>query len=109
MAGKRNDEVASEIGISLGTLWNWKCQPKFKDELRRLQEVCFQDCVNALRGASLEAALTLVEVMRDPDNSPKDRLAAAKAILAQVKLDPSNEAALDPTTQIVRILEDMNK
>ena len=109
VAGKRNLEVAKEVGVALGTLMNWRCQPAFKGELKRLQEICYQDCIDALRGASLEAAFTLTEIMRNTNNAPRDRLTAAKAILGQIKFAPSKDAAIDPTSQIVRILEDMNK
>jgi len=109
VAGNRNYEVAEEVGVALGTLMNWRCQPAFKAELKRLQEICYQDSIDALRGASLEAAFTLTEIMRDTDNAPRDRLTAAKAILGQIKFDASKDAAIDPTSQIVRILEDMNK
>lgn len=57
----------------------------------------------ALKAASVEAAQTLIDIMRNPDENSKNRLAAANSILDRVcgKAPQHIDADIDSTVKVV--------
>lgn len=82
-AGQTVREKASEIGCSEAHGYQISRTDEFKARVAELRTEMVRDTVGKLSIGSATAADTLVELL-GVTNSPKDRLNAAKAILASV-------------------------
>jgi hypothetical protein len=71
------------VGCNVQTAYNTSAQPAFKQRVAELRsEITFQ-AVGRLSSASSQAVGVLVELLGD-EHEPKDRLAAAKAVLSML-------------------------
>ena len=104
-SGQRPADVAESVGVAVGTIHNWcSGNPKFKAELARFQESLYKLGCEALKGVSLEAVHTLHDVMKHPEASARDRVAAARAVLSLASAGKQRAATNDAATSIVKIL-----
>ena len=83
-------DIAFELEIATGTLYNWKWQDEeFRAELARVQSELYSEGQYLLRALVRQAAITLKEAMTADDASYKDKIAAVGALLNH--LERSNE------------------
>ena len=82
-AGRSYKDVAEELDISAGTIRNWVSgQSAFKSELARLRQDLYRESTEMLRVISLEATQALHSVIVDPKTTARDRVSAARTVLA---------------------------
>jgi len=81
VAGKSDAEVASELGIDRSTIWRWRQNPTFADEVVRLQHLQ-REAAFARMAALVTAAVDVIgAVMTDPEAPASVRLRAASEVL----------------------------
>ena len=112
-AGTSYKAVAAELGISAGTIRNWVSgQRAFKSELARLRRELFRESTEMLRAISLEATQALHSVIVDPKTTARDRVSAARTVLAFThdKTNIHHVSSEDGTvTSIANILKEWKK
>jgi len=75
-------DVADAVGVSKGTVHNWKSQNgEFRSRLELAQRQLFEDGIQQLGALVSCAATALRSVLVDPNASPRDKITAARAIL----------------------------
>lgn len=84
VAGGQSVKAGSEVvGCQIQTAYNFTARAEFKQRVAELRsEITFQ-AVGRLSSASSQAVSVLVELLGD-EHEPKDRLAAAKAVLSML-------------------------
>ena len=88
LAGKKQLDVATALGITQSTVSRWRHSPVFAAALNIAVRDCYISAVAELRDASTDALLVLRECMQS--NDPRVRVTAAVAILRlRLKLDAS--------------------
>lgn len=80
-AGVSVKAAASVVNCSVSHAYTLSGKPEFKAKVAELRSEITSQAVGKLSQAASQAVDVLVELM-GPDNEPKDRLAAAKAVLA---------------------------
>ncbi|MDC1299485.1 hypothetical protein N8Z64_08010 [Pseudomonadales bacterium] len=111
-SGMRYSEVAEQIQSAHGTVKNWCSQnPHFKAELSRLRRASYAESTARLKALSMDSVLALHTVLTDEKASHKDKIAAAKAVLAYThdrstvhKIAPADAA--NTIASILRGLDD---
>jgi hypothetical protein len=97
VSGKRQVDIAQELGIAPETLSRWKAQPVFAAALNLALRESYAATLGELRDARAEAVGVLRELMNSDSVDDRIRLAAAKAVLsAGLQVDVS--ALSLPTT-----------
>lgn len=76
-------EAAQAAGISERAAYLFLADPAFKALYKAAQDDLVRGVSNHLREQMNEAVDVIGEIMRDPENQPRDRLAAAKTVLEQ--------------------------
>lgn len=79
--GRKQGEIAEEMGIAPETLSRWKAEPGFRAELNRLLLAMREASINRIRSLQATALQTIEDVMTNSEAPAKDRLAAAFRIL----------------------------
>lgn len=80
-AGHHVKESSKLVGCAEQTAYNLSGSSEFRQRVGELRSELTRQAVGKLSAAASQAVDVLVELM-GPDNEPKDRLAAAKAVLA---------------------------
>ena len=80
--GQLPNDIADALGIAVGTLYNWKLEPTFKAALKKTQLAVYQASLLELKALSSTATRTLKAIVVGSEVAPRDRIAAAKAILS---------------------------
>lgn len=83
-AGATNEVAAAEANVQVRTLFNWKCQPNFKQALQDATDRALQETSQALTFAAKDAVLFLQNVVNNTDAKDSTRVQAAKVILDSV-------------------------
>lgn len=73
-------EAAKNAGLSEKQLTQWFKNPLFKEELNNRRKEVFEDSMQKIQGATLEAINTLVDLMKDEDSRVK--LSACDKVLS---------------------------
>jgi len=79
--GQSIKDAADIVGCSPQTAYNHSATAEFRQRVSALRSEVTAQAVGLLSTGATQAAATLIELL-DVVNEPKDRLAAAKAILA---------------------------
>ena len=94
--GSPPSEVADEIGVAAGTVYNWKSQHgEFQSALQAVQSRIYEDGVRQLQSLVAEATASLRSVLVSPESSDRDKIGAARTVLQYANLNPSTESQLD--------------
>lgn len=86
--------AAAKVGCSASHAYTISATSEFKQRVAEIRLEITTAAVGVLTNGATQAAATLVELLK-ADNEPKDRLAAAKAILA----------SLGPVSELVELRE----
>lgn len=81
-AGRRMGATAKALGVHRVTLWEWTKLPDFQEYLNELRRVAWRSTLDRMRENTAKAARVLGTILSDPATVARDRLAAAKAVLA---------------------------
>ena len=73
-------EAAKNADLSEKQLTQWLKDPLFKEELNKRRKDAFEDSMQKIQGATLEAINTLVDLMKDEDSRVK--LSACDKVLS---------------------------
>ena len=82
-AGKSIRDAAQAAGCSESNAYTISRTPEFKTQVATIRDEATAAAVGVLSQAASQAALTLVSLLGE-QNDPKDRLAAARLILANL-------------------------
>ena len=82
-AGSSIRDAAKLAGCSESNAYAISGSDEFRNEVARIRDAALTQAVGKLSDAAVKAATTLVELL-GPENEPKDRLTAARLILANV-------------------------
>ena len=74
-------EAAAAAGVSERMIYDYLNNPAFEARYKAARDDIIRGVSNNLREQMSEAVDVISDIMRDADNRPLDRLAAAKAIL----------------------------
>lgn len=75
-------EVAQTLGVSTGTVYNWKSQSdEFRRELDSAQRQLFEGGIRELKSLVAGATTYLRSVLLDPTAADRDKISAAKTVL----------------------------
>jgi hypothetical protein len=83
-AGQRAVAVARALRIDRVTLWSWMALPALHEALDALRATARREVAARLRHNSLVAAEALGSILEDPRSSARDRISAARVVLAMV-------------------------
>jgi len=73
--------IASQLGVSEGTVCRWRATPKFRARVNQLQAEFQSTAIAELRKLATSAVQTLNDIMRDPEAPATARVAAASQVL----------------------------
>lgn len=73
--------AAQKSGVSETTLWRWLQEEDFSEAYQAAKSQLLESTLVALQSASVEAVITLKEVMTDTTAQPSARVSAARAVL----------------------------
>ena len=74
-------EAAAAAGVSERVIYDYLADPGFEERYKAARDDIIRGVSNNLREQMNEAVDTIGDIMRDGENRPNDRLAAAKAVL----------------------------
>jgi len=74
-------EAAAAAGVSERVIYDYLSDPDFEARYKATRDDVIRGVANHLRERMNEAVDTIGDIMRDAENRPNDRLAAAKAVL----------------------------
>jgi hypothetical protein len=81
-SGDSPAEVAEVLGVSKGTVYNWKSQNHvFRSELTLMQRDVINEGTNRLRSLISVSATTLRSILTSPTSTDRDKIAAVKTVL----------------------------
>lgn len=93
--GSSAAEVAKILGVSRGTVHNWKSQNnEFRIQLDSTQQQLFESGFRHLRSLVDSAATSLRSVLLDSAAADRDKIAAARAVLQFADLTPPAETSV---------------
>lgn len=81
LAGRTDREIATELSVDPSTVWRWRTDPTFAEELEREQRERFSLVGERLSALVHRAVDTLGELLSDPATPPMLRIRAAESIL----------------------------
>ena len=81
LAGRTDREIAAELGVDPSTVWRWRTDPSFSEELDREQRERFAQVGERLSALVPRAVDTLGEILSDPATPPMLRVRCAETIL----------------------------
>jgi len=88
-AGETPAEVAKKLGVSKGTVYNWKSQnQEFQRELDLTNMRLYEQGIAELRALVFFATGSLRSVLLSQDTADRDRIAAARTVLQYIDLTP---------------------
>jgi hypothetical protein len=74
-------DAASQVDVSVRTLYRWLKQPAFQSEMRFARRRALSYAIGRLQRASIRAADTLDKVMCEKTAAPSSRVSAARVAL----------------------------
>lgn len=77
----RTEVAAERAGVNVRTVQNWLSEPEFKAELLEAKDSAVQGAIARLSHFMGDAVGVAAEVMNNPENAPRDRVAASKIVL----------------------------
>lgn len=83
--GENVTDAAIMAGVDRGTVYNWKRDPLFVEELNRTRAESRESIQAAFRCLGVDAIITVRQAMRADENPPALRLRAALAVLHQMR------------------------
>lgn len=88
VAGNSPLQTAKQCKISVDTIYSWRSQhPIFGDLEKRIIRGRLQEAVRQVQGMVPIVLTTLLNLVTDPDTSPRDRIAACKLLLELAGID----------------------
>lgn len=81
VAGRNTTEIAEELGVDRITVWRWRREPEFAEELANIQQQILSDVHDQVLASALKSIGVIVEIRDDEKQSGFTRLRAAVAIL----------------------------
>ena len=95
-SGSSTTGVANAVGVSKGTVHNWKSQNgEFRSQLESAQRLLYEEWIQQLGALVSCAATALQSVLVDPVASHRDKIAAARAVLQFVDCAPATDSPTD--------------
>ena len=88
LSGLSGVAICKQLGLSQGTLSRWRRDKDFQIVLNKMKNDIYADVIAHLTGAALDAVGALRAILQSDAASPRDKIAAAQAILANLQLSP---------------------
>ncbi len=101
------EEAARKANLSRSTIYSWLKDEHFKECLEKERKILFEEGLNALKGATVMAAKTLIELLECNDRSTR-RLAAKEIISFAIKAVETKELE-ERVSQLEELLEQNQK
>jgi len=79
--GKTNRVVASKLGVTEKTIWNWRQLPTVRRMIREIQNEMADMGGSIALTIIPDALTTLTEILNDPDARACDRINAARTLM----------------------------
>jgi len=98
------EEAARKANFSRSTIYNWLKDEHFKEFLEKERKILFEEGLSALKGATVMAAKTLIELLECNDRSTR-RLAAKEIINFAIKAFAIKELE-ERVSQLEELLEE---
>lgn len=90
VSGSTATQVAQAVGVSKGTVYNWKSQRgEFRDELEAAQRRAYEEGVRQLQCLVAKAASSLSSILDSPAEADRDKISAARTVLQFTELTPT--------------------
>lgn len=87
-------DAATQARVPLRTLYDWRRNPEFLEELRRMHREAMRHTLGRLQQASSQAVDALDDIMRDVDAPAVARVSAAKTVLDAARQHFENDDLL---------------
>lgn len=100
LEGHTLNEIGKTIGAAKQTIWRWRQDPVFKEELERKRESRIPELRARVEGAGHQALDVLIEVMNDPTASCGNRVRAAVAVLNRCGMEVQKDVQAEETVTV---------